>query len=371
MEVPSIAASAPLDEIMAIMREHGAVILLDCVALEVCDQVVAELKPYVEHTNVGFEGFSGTRTQRCGSIVARSPSARALWANETVMQVCDRVLGHQDLPGRSLEAWGGAAATNTGGMKYQLSMTCANVISPGETRQFIHHDKSHYTYTLPEELEPELATIWALQDFTEENGATLVVPGSHAWEPQERDKLFGTNLGAESPLVTTAVMPKGACLAYSSSTLHAGGDNVSSDDVRWGLRLAYNLAFLRQEENQFVSVPPEVARELPDALQALLGYDTLGALGYVEGGKHPKAVLDAGWNPGSETGWDPREVESAARLNGPDWVMTGGPQPPLFPETEEQTAARKKRTQAMMAAMAKMRAAAAAGAEKPSSSAKL
>ena len=111
-------------------------------------------------------------------------------------------------------------------MKWQLSMTCANVISPGETRQFIHHDKSHYTYALPEELEPELATIWALRDFNEENGATLVIPGSHTWDQARLDKVFGTDLGLESPLVTQAVMPQGSCLVYASSTLHAAGDNT-------------------------------------------------------------------------------------------------------------------------------------------------
>ena len=248
--VPSLPASAPMEEIMACMKTHGAVILLDCVSAEVCDEVIEELQPYVDFTGVGVEGFSGTETQRCGSIVARAPAARALWANERVMEIADRVLGHQELPGRSLKPWGGGAASNTGGMKWQLSMTCANIISPGETRQFIHHDKSHYTYSFPEDLEPELATVWALRDFTAENGATLVLPGSHAWDRAERDKFFGTNLGLESPLVTSAVMPKGSVLVYSSSTLHAGGDNTSSDDVRWGLRLAYNLAFLRQEENQ-------------------------------------------------------------------------------------------------------------------------
>ena len=354
LELLTRQATAPIDELMGVLQEHGAVILLNCASVEVCDRVVDELKPFVDNTSVGFENFSGTRTQRCGSIVARSQSSRALWANETVLQLCDRVLGHQKLPGRSLNAWGGGAPTNTGGMKWQLSMTCANVISPGETRQFIHHDKSHYTYALPEELEPEVATIWALSEFTEDNGATLVIPNSHTWDRARRDELFGTDLGLESPLVIAAVMPKGSCLVYASSTLHAGCDNTSTDDVRWGLRLAYNLAFLRQEENQYISVPSDVARELPDALQALLGYDTLGALGYVEGAKHPKAVLDAGWGARAE-GWDPRKVESAARLSGPDWFLTGGPKPPLFPETEEQRIAREKRTQAVVGAMAEAR----------------
>ena len=102
----------------------------------------------------------------------------------------------------------------------------------------------------------------------------LVVPGSHVWEKAERDKFFGTNLGHDSALVAQAVMPKGACLVYASSTLHAGGDNRSPATVRWGLRLSYNLAFLKQEENQFVSCPPDVARGLSDAEQALLGYGT-------------------------------------------------------------------------------------------------
>ena len=91
--VPALPAAAPMEEIMEIMRTHGPVILLDCVPPAVCDEVVAELTPYVDNTSVGFEGFSGTQTQRCGSIVARSPASRALWANERVMEVCDRVLG--------------------------------------------------------------------------------------------------------------------------------------------------------------------------------------------------------------------------------------------------------------------------------------
>ena len=101
-------------------------------------------------------------------------------------------------------------------------------------------------------------------------------------------------------------------------------------------------------ENQYLACPFSIAREFPEAHQALLGYDTLGALGYVDGGKHPKSILDTGPPPAQEgqheqqevTGaqpadWNPLVPSSAAWLPFPSWVMRGGQyEPPLFRESE-------------------------------------
>ena len=110
-----------------------------------------------------------------------------------------------------------------------------------------------------------------MTDFTEENGATQVVPGSVDW-PDDRQ--------AQPDEICQAVMPAGSLLLYTGSVFHGGGENRSNSD-RVGLNITYSLGWLRQEENQFLSCPPEIARDLDPALQDLLGY-TLGsyALGY-------------------------------------------------------------------------------------------
>jgi ectoine hydroxylase-related dioxygenase (phytanoyl-CoA dioxygenase family) len=98
-----------------------------------------------------------------------------------------------------------------------------------------------------------------------------VVPGSIDW-PDDRE--------AKPEEICQAVMPAGSLLLYTGSVFHAGGENRSQSD-RIGLNITYSLAWLRQEENQFLSCPPEIARDLEPGLQDLLGY-TQGsyALGY-------------------------------------------------------------------------------------------
>jgi ectoine hydroxylase-related dioxygenase (phytanoyl-CoA dioxygenase family) len=141
---------------------------------------------------------------------------------------------------------------------------------PGQGKQVIHRDRWAWGKYL-QGIEPQLNTIWALTDFSEENGATQVVPGSVDW-PDDRQP--------EPDEICQAVMPAGSLLLYSGSVFHGGGENRSNAD-RVGLNITYSLGWLRQEENQFLSCPPEIAKDLEPALQDLLGY-TQGsyALGY-------------------------------------------------------------------------------------------
>jgi ectoine hydroxylase-related dioxygenase (phytanoyl-CoA dioxygenase family) len=144
-------------------------------------------------------------------------------------------------------------------------------IEPGQGTQPLHRDRLAWGGFVPREVEPQFNTIWALTDFTDVNGATRVVPGSPGWDDDRRP------VDDEK---TQAIMPKGSVLLYSGSVIHGGGENRSTEN-RLGLNITYCLGWLRTEENQYLSCPPHIARDLDPELQELLGY-TMGdyALGY-------------------------------------------------------------------------------------------
>jgi ectoine hydroxylase-related dioxygenase (phytanoyl-CoA dioxygenase family) len=155
--------------------------------------------------------------------------------------------------------------------RIQLNLTQTVYIGPGEGAQELHRDRFGWGEFIPREIEPQFNAMWALTDFSAENGATRVVPGSHTW-PWERE--------ATPSEICQAEMPKGSVLLHSGSVIHSGGKN-RTDETRMGLNITYSLGWIRQEENQYLSCPPTIAKNLPIDLQELLGY-TRGnyALGY-------------------------------------------------------------------------------------------
>ncbi len=241
----------PTEEIIEIINRDGAMILTDAIAAADLKTLRAELEPYMEATPVGRDDFTGRATTRTGALVARSPKTRELVMNKAVLGAV----------GAFLEPYC---------HRFQLHLTQIIRLKPGQGKQVIHRDRWAWGKYL-QGIEPQLNTIWALSDFTAENGATQVVPGSVDW-PDDRQ--------ATPEEICQAVMPAGSLLLYTGSVFHAGGENRSSED-RIGLNITYSLGWLRQEENQFLSCPPEIARELEPGLQDLLGY-TQGsyALGY-------------------------------------------------------------------------------------------
>jgi ectoine hydroxylase-related dioxygenase (phytanoyl-CoA dioxygenase family) len=155
-------------------------------------------------------------------------------------------------------------------IRYRLNLTQVIRIGPGQPRQALHRDREGWGNPLTG-VEPQLNTIWAMTDFTRENGATQVVPGSPAWLADRK---------ATPDEIAPAEMSKGSCLIYSGSVIHGGGENTSATD-RIGLNITYALGWLRQEENQYLSCPPHIAKNLDPALQSLIGYSMGGyALGY-------------------------------------------------------------------------------------------
>lgn len=250
-ELARFPADAQVDAIMPVLRRDGAVIVTGLISSESADEVLAEIQPYIDATPNGRDSFSGGHTTRTGALIARSTRVRALARDTRIRAFADRLL-----------------LANC--ERYQLHLAQAIRLRPGQTAQAIHRDRWAWG-TFLSAIEPQLNTIWALTDFTKENGATQVVPGSVDWPD---DRVPATEE------ITWAAMPKGGVLVYTGSVFHGGGANVSQAD-RVGLNITYSLGWLRQEENQYLSCPPAIARTLDPDLQELIGY-SMGsyALGY-------------------------------------------------------------------------------------------
>jgi ectoine hydroxylase-related dioxygenase (phytanoyl-CoA dioxygenase family) len=262
-EIPRFPATAKTEEVSAALGEFGCAVVERLATPAQRAAVLGELGPYIEATPTSGDDFGGRRTRRTGGLIARSPTVRELVQHPTVLDVVGRVLGH---------------ATN-----YQLHLTQMISIGPGEPAQPVHRDQWAWDFfPWPAGYEVQCNTIWAMNDFTEENGATRVIPGSNK---------FADKLQLKESDTVPAVMPAGSVAFYTGSLYHGGGAN-RSDHVRYGLNLTYTLGWLRQEENQYLSTPLEVARTLPDPLLRLMGYARgTYALGYVDDVRDPLDAL--------------------------------------------------------------------------------
>jgi ectoine hydroxylase-related dioxygenase (phytanoyl-CoA dioxygenase family) len=167
---------------------------------------------------------------------------------------------------------------------YQLHLTQSIAVGPESPSQMLHRDHWCFDFfPFPPDVDVEVASIWALDEFTVLNGATRVVPDSHR-EPH------GIRYEDEDSL--PAEMPRGSVVLYLGSTFHGAGTN-HSDEVRIGINVDYVLGWLRQEENQYLSYTLDEVRQFPERVQRLLGYEVGAyALGYIDGGRSPMELLN-------------------------------------------------------------------------------
>jgi ectoine hydroxylase-related dioxygenase (phytanoyl-CoA dioxygenase family) len=202
---------------------------------------------------------SGRRTRRSGLLVARSAACPELVMNPIVLGTAKQFLRRAS--------------------SIQLNATQAIEIGPGESAQIIHRDNWAFDmYPFPNEYPVLLNAIWAMTDFTAENGATRVVIGSHTLED---------NLKFTEDDAVPAEMAKGSVVLCGGRTYHGGGATRSKAS-RTGVAISYSVSWLRQEENQYLSVPVETAKTLPEELLRLLGYQRGAyALGYVNDLRDP------------------------------------------------------------------------------------
>ena len=252
MSVATLPHDASPEEVIEQLRTVGACVVEQRMSEATLDQLLAETQPLVDHSSHGKEEFAGLKTRRTGALVAGSAACRDIVQDELVLDVARGFLSPFC-------------------KRIQLMLTQIIAIGPGETDQLLHRDRLAWGGYLPRSIETQLNTMWALTDFTKENGATRVVPGSVDW-PDEREP--------QPEEVVQAEMSKGSVLFFTGSVIHAGGGNTS-DGVRMGLNVDYCLDWLRQEENQYLSCPPEIARNFEQSLTELIGYTGGGlSIGY-------------------------------------------------------------------------------------------
>lgn len=250
-ELKHFDSTVDVKTITETLEKDGALILDNVVDAKFLAALRAETDPYMEATSNGADDFGGRLTTRTGGLMMRSEKCRDLIMDPRIMAPCNAFLSPYC-------------------EKVQLHLTQIIRIRAGEKAQPIHRDRWAWGTHLAH-VEPQFNTIWAITDFTAENGATQLLPGSAKWPDDAK---------IDPTQITQAEMKAGSVLIYSGSVFHGGGANRSDGD-RIGINITYTLGWLRQEENQYLTCPPELAKTLPRELQALAGY-AMGqyALGY-------------------------------------------------------------------------------------------
>ena len=260
-----LAPTASPEDVVEAVRADGACIVDDLADRDVLDRLDRELAPWLERTPFGTDDFAGGATRRTGGLVARCPTSRELLQHPLILAATKGLL--------------------EGSTTFHVHLTQAIAIGPGQAAQPVHRDQWAFDFfPFPDGYDVQLNTIWALTEFTEANGATRVVPGSNRGGHD--------SLGAFDHADTVpAEMSRGSVVVYSGSVHHGGGANTT-DAVRIGINLTYARSWLRQEENQYLTIPPEVAVTLDDDLLRLLGWARGAyALGYVDDTRDPLDAL--------------------------------------------------------------------------------
>ena len=252
-------------EVSGHLGRFGYAIVDDVADHGLLDRLEAEAMPYIDASAVGRDTYDGQFTRRTGALVARCPSARPLVMNPLVVDAVGHFLGH-------------ASAV-------RLHLTQIISVEPGETRQKLHRDEMAFDFfEFGVDYQVQCNTMWALTDFTADNGATWILPGSSGLDDDTVQEVVGAQ----------AEMGRGSVLFYEGKVLHGAGANTS-DGVRRGVNITYAVGWVRQEENQYLACPPEIARTLDDDLLKMMGYvQGAFALGYVGDQTDPLAALRGG-----------------------------------------------------------------------------
>jgi ectoine hydroxylase-related dioxygenase (phytanoyl-CoA dioxygenase family) len=254
-ELAHVGPDADLDHVVAILESDGAVIVEGFADAVTLAGLRADLGPSLEASEYSESGYDGHKTKRVSSLFQRTRHMSSVVTQPLYLGSARRLL---QTPRRM---WLGKVRMEVT-PSIQVSFTQAIRIDPGQGRQPLHRDDAMHLWSHPGP-PCRLQAMLAITDFTSANGATLVIPGSHHWD-DERAPSYAETI--------PAVMPAGSALIWQGGVYHGGGANTT-DSPRHSLVVSLDLGNLRQEENQFLSVPRETVLTLPEEVQRLLGWD--------------------------------------------------------------------------------------------------
>jgi len=230
------------------LQRDGYAVIPELLSQQAVAAARGELDPLLDVAEWG-SGFDGTRTKRVWAPLAVTRCLDEPALAPVVLDTVEQVIG----PGA------------------QFGITCAIQVHPGQQAQVLHYEQG--IYPLPRDRDVMINTLWALDDFTADNGATRIVPGSHRLPAGKPDQ--AQTIPAE--------MPAGSVLLFSGRLYHGAGANVT-DRPRLGVVIDYVQPWLRPCEAHTLSASRAQARQLPQRLQELLGFNQpTPYLGFING----------------------------------------------------------------------------------------
>ena len=240
------------------IQELGYTVIEDFMTEDQVETARLAIEKIEEKSGFGSGDFGGHRTVRSSNLVAKTRAFDDLITDSRMMSLVSGVIGAD----------------------FQLSIATIIKIYPGETPQPLHQDDGLWPAPRPH---PPfvLNTLYAIDPFTCENGGTQLVAGTHK----------STGPVDQQAKKVSVEMPVGSVLAWDGATWHGGGANNTKTETRCGLNINYNVAWLKQQENQFVGVHPDVAATLPQKLQELLGYKVVHQILGGVAGQDPREIL--------------------------------------------------------------------------------
>ena len=267
-------SSAPADLIINALIHDGCCVIDAVLEADQHAKLKQDLDAHLDAIPDCQGDFYGYATKRLGLLFNKSDIFHSMALQSSILAVMDHFL----LPSCS---------------QYQINLTQAISIGPDEPRQIMHQDDPMFPFLHPG-TEIMLNCMWAIDDFTETNGSTVLVPGSHTWPRQESLNLALNDLPADQ--IALGTMKAGSVLIYLGSLFHCGGRN-ETQERRCGAVISYSLGWLRQAENAYLGYSLADLQLMPANLQELIGYfvhkPNLGSIN----GRHPLDFVTDPANP--------------------------------------------------------------------------
>lgn len=251
-----VPKDTPVAEILEIVDADGGLIIEKFLTPDQVRRFNEETQPALDALDAGSKhddefvaDFHGNQTKRLTNLVTISRTFR----EEILEQDLIYDLGEAMFREESGDFW----------------LTTGQIIDigPGNKAQVLHRDleNNHFAVTMGKSGPMVMVNfLIALTDFTEENGATRVIPGSNTWDDYE-DR--GT-----PEMTIPAEMKAGDVIFFNGKVSHGGGANVTKDERRRGLTIPLQPGFLTPEEAYPLLVDLDLARTLSPRVQKLLGF---------------------------------------------------------------------------------------------------